>query len=202
MRTSLTLNAGSLRSLFTRIHEQAFADSIVGSCKGHQNVLSLGIEIPNAHSETRTPRRQVGPCGFELTGVFMPGKGHPHRPQSRIVRGSFFSQEGDELLLLCGQVFAQKFWATILAFGTVNAGSGIRLNEQDRFKEIRFAPTSARSYVGGPNLRRITRKICDKSDVGGAENDRARATQTSLTHVIKMTQEASDLSKGERRHWP
>lgn len=43
MRSSLTLNAGSLRAPFARILEQALAESIVRSRNGPQNVLSIGI---------------------------------------------------------------------------------------------------------------------------------------------------------------
>lgn len=85
MRTSRTLNAGSLRSPLARIHEQAFADSIVGSRNGCQNVLPLGIEKANADSEVRTPFRQVSLCSFEFARILVPGEDHPHGPQSRVV---------------------------------------------------------------------------------------------------------------------
>lgn len=98
------------------------------------------------------------------------------------------------MLLLGGQVIAKRFRSTIFALRTVDAGSGIRLDEQDGFKEIRLAAASARRYVGGPDLCRIVRKVREKSGVSGDENDGASTAQMPLTQVVNITQEASDLS--------
>jgi hypothetical protein len=100
------------------------------------------------------------------------------------------------LLLPGGQVIAEKFGTPILAFDTVDAGGGIRFDEQDGLKDAHVSTTTACCYVGRPDFRWIIRKVCDKLMVGGTEHDGASVAKTPHRHVVKVTQEASNLSMG------